>query len=79
MTIELSNFECDLLLTHPETRELAQSSLVERGVLIGTADQYDKLRDASSDLLQRIGFDEDYAPTREGAVLEGLIDKLFSG
>ncbi|MFT3761565.1 MAG: hypothetical protein QM761_02930 [Pseudoxanthomonas sp.] len=60
MTIDLPDFERDLLLAHPETREFAQSLLVERGVLIGTADQYGQLRDACSDLLQRIGFDEDY-------------------
>lgn len=77
MTIELSDFERDLLLTHLETRELAQSLLVERGLLIGTDDQYDRLRDACSDLLQRIGFDEDYSSTKEGAVLEELIDRLL--
>lgn len=77
MTIGLSDFERDLLLTHPETKELAQLLLEGQGVLIGTPDQYDQLRDACSDLLQRIGFDENYAPTEAGAILEELIDKLL--
>jgi len=52
-------------------------SATEEMALVGTADQCDALRDACSDLLQRIGFDEEYEPTSEGIALEGLIDKLL--
>lgn len=51
--------------------------LVERAVLIGSEDQYNEMRDACSDLLQRIGFDENYAPTKEGNALERLIERLL--
>jgi hypothetical protein len=37
----------------------------------------DQLRDACGEELQRIGFDESYNPTKEGVLLEGLIDKLL--
>lgn len=71
MTIELSIVERDLLLAHSETRRPAKSLLASRGVLIGTADQYNQLRDACSDLLQRIGFDDRYSPTAEGDCVGG--------
>lgn len=77
MSIEISTFERDLLLSNPETRNLALALLVERDVLIGSEDQYNEMRDACSDLLQRIGFDENYSPTKEGNALEGLIDRLL--
>lgn len=79
MIVVLSSFERDLLLAHPETEALARQLLAdaEGKALRGTADQLDALREACSDLLQSIGFDEEYAPTREGVSLEGLLDKLL--
>jgi hypothetical protein len=79
MTIQITAAERSLLLSNPETEAMTSALLskTESLSLQGTADQYDALRDACSDLLQRIGFDGDYAPTRDGLILEGLIDKLL--
>ncbi len=77
MSVEISGFERNLLLSHPETREVARALLADKYVLIGTADQYNQLRDACANLLQRVGFDEEYSPTNEGFALEGLIDRLL--
>lgn len=81
MKVVISSFERDLLLTHAETETLARELLseLEGDALKGTPDQYDALREACADLLQRIGFDEEYAPTNEGLALENLIDKLLIG
>lgn len=40
-------------------------------------DDADLIRDYCGDQLQKIGFDENYDPTKEGRILESLIDKLF--
>jgi hypothetical protein len=79
MRIVISRFERDLLLAHPETEIIAHELLSEPegDALNGTPDQCDALREACADLLERIGFDEEYAPTIEGQALEGLIDKLL--
>lgn len=79
MKIAISSFERDLLLAHTETEAIARQLLAEAEgqALTGTADQCDTLREACADLLQRIGFDEEYKPTREGIALEGLLDKLL--
>jgi hypothetical protein len=37
----------------------------------------DLIRDLCSERLAVKGFDENYAPTNEGRILEDLIDKLF--
>lgn len=77
MSIQITAYDRDLLLSHPETKTIARQLLAGESVLVGTAAQYNEMRDACSELLQRIGFDEDYAPTKEGLVLERLIDELF--
>lgn len=77
MSVKVTACDRDLLLSHPETREIARRLLTENSFLIGTASQYNEMRDACSDLLQRIGFDENYEPTKEGIILERLIDELF--
>lgn len=41
-------------------------------------DEYDSLRDLCGDWLQMYGFDENYNPTKEGEMLENLIDKLYT-
>ncbi|MBW1617021.1 MAG: hypothetical protein JRJ49_10960 [Deltaproteobacteria bacterium] len=41
-------------------------------------DQADKIRNICAEYLQLIGFDENYAPTEEGKILEVLIDKFFT-
>lgn len=40
-------------------------------------DHADELRDLCTELLDEIGFDENYNPTKDGEKLEELIDKLF--
>lgn len=77
MSVQITAYDRDLLLSHPETKKIARQLLADESVLVGTAAQYNELRDACSDLLQRIGFDESYEPTKEGLVLERLIDELF--
>lgn len=79
MRVELLKEERDVLLAHPETEVLVRP-LLERSIpsaLSGTAEDMDLLRDACAELLQGIGFDENYVPTREGVLLESLIDKLL--
>ena len=42
-------------------------------------DSADQLRDLFSDQLQVAGFDENYNLTKEGKIIENLIDKFFIG
>jgi hypothetical protein len=77
MSIQITAYDRDLLLSHPETKTITRQLLAGESVLVGTEAQYNEMRDACSELLQRIGFDEGYAPTKEGLVLERLIDELF--
>jgi hypothetical protein len=44
-----------------------------------SVEEADSIRDACGEQLQRAGFDEKYAATTEGAILERLIDKFFGG
>jgi len=44
-----------------------------------TEDDYDELRDACGEALQKYGFDQNYQLTPKGKRLEDLIDKLFTG
>lgn len=48
-------------------------------VLNFSEDQADELRDLCGQQLQVAGFDENYELTREGQILEYLIDKFFVG
>lgn len=48
-------------------------------VLNFSEDQADKLRDLCGEQLQVAGFNENYELTREGKILESLIDKFFVG
>ncbi len=41
--------------------------------------QADEIRDLCGERLQFVGFDEKYELTKEGKILESLIDKLFLG
>lgn len=79
MNINISSEERNLLLAHPETEMQTRQILdEEEQELGGSADQLDELRNACSDLLLRIGFDEEYRVTSDGALLEELIDKLLT-
>ena len=39
----------------------------------------DEIRDLCSEMLQVVGFDEQYALTKQGEILEELIDIFYSG
>ena len=58
------------LCSSPEIRE-------GRGTLTLDHAQAEWMRDYFTDRLARVGLDEDYKPNEEGAMLEGLTDKLF--
>ena len=78
MKLVINKFERDLLLAHPETEIMARELLLgSESLLSGSPEQYDTLREACADLLQRIGFDAGYEATIEGQALEVLIDKLL--
>ena len=40
-------------------------------------DAADEIRDLFGERLQIVGFDKNYCPTKEGEILESLIDKFF--
>lgn len=42
-----------------------------------TPEEAEEFRAAFTEQLARSGFDQEYCPTSEGALLEGLIDKFF--
>ncbi len=76
MKICLSDDELRMLLSNSET-EIVTRRFLKDGAVHCDADECDELRDACADLLQRIGFDNEYAPTEAGILLERLIDKLL--
>ena len=49
----------------------------ESGVISVDRNSAEKLRDAFTDRLAKVGFDKDYDPTAEGRMLEDLIDRFF--
>lgn len=71
---KLTLFDRDVLLAYPETRDLANELLVDLDRLSGTADQFDSLRVACGEVLERVGLDG--TRTAEGAALERLIHRL---
>lgn len=83
MKARISRDEVELLKGHEETRELVDRLLGADGArdlcLTGSSEQFDELRDACSDVLLRIGFDDNYVATRTGCMLESLIDRLYQG
>ena len=84
MEIRVSSEQAKLLLANAETHDLT-ARLLRNDVdetkitLSGSLDELDALRDACSDLLLRIGFDESYTATPAGSMLEDVIDKLYIG
>ena len=52
----LALFDRDVLLAYPETRDLANDLLVDLDRLSGTADQFDSLRVACGEVLERVRF-----------------------
>jgi hypothetical protein len=79
MRVDISPEELHLLESEDETKVLAASLVVREPKLAleGTGYLLAQLREACGDVLNRIGFDENYNPNTKGTMLEGLIDKLF--
>ena len=83
MRVRLTADEIEYLRNGGFLDEAAKMALM-RGTFSGeeylaelSPDDADAIRDACGEQLQRVGFDQDYKPTKEGATLEGLIDKLL--
>ena len=57
----------------------AKLEAAQKGAATLTLQDADQLRDLCGDRLQTHGFGENYELTSEGAVLEELIDRLFTG
>lgn len=66
------NASLSSILRIAESGSHPDSLLLE--INLETAEHY---RDCLTDLLAQIGFDRDYSLTKEGEVIEGLIDKLY--
>ncbi|WP_434111520.1 hypothetical protein [Methylocaldum sp. GT1TLB] len=84
VTIELSRTEMDYLCSAgflesqqiDTLRAVAQSSDV--GVVLRLPrDSVEEFRDAFTEQLAKVGFDENYDLTPEGKMLEDLIDRFF--
>jgi len=71
-----------IILTNEESNFLLMYDLIPKNnntvlVITLTDEEADLLRDKCGELLQEIGFDINYNLTKEGKVLENLIDKLL--
>lgn len=51
--------------------------IIENKLVDLSDDLIDKIRDWAGEKQQIIGYDEEYALTREGEILESIIDKLY--
>jgi|GEM_PF-1671430 len=79
MRVAISPEELHLLESEDETKDLLASLVVREPSLAlkGTGYPLAQLREACGDVLNRIGFDENYNPNANGKMLEALIDRLF--
>ena len=83
MTIRLSQQEQQMLASTvqmPESlRAVVRSALPvgESWQLELAAPVAEQIRDCCADTLLQFGFDEHYEPTKEGHILEALIDRFF--
>lgn len=68
-----------LLESEDETQDLTASFVVREPSLAleGAGHALARLREGCGDMLNRIGFDENYNPNASGKMLEDLIDRLF--
>ena len=77
--INISKSEISLMLEVLDLSNALRQQLEEIDRVGGKLadDVADDRRDACTARLDTNGFDEDYKPTKEGEILEHLIDKLF--
>jgi hypothetical protein len=85
-TIILSEKELNVLVPHAECNKTIDWFLKfgkpcenKKMVISIDGSKCEEVRTALTELLAKIGFDANYSPTKEGRVLEELIDKLFIG
>jgi hypothetical protein len=76
---EFEYLQSGRLLVESTADILARGVHLDTGdyILDVSTDQADRLRDAAGEALQRLGFDGNYKPTKEGTLLEGLVDRFF--
>ncbi len=72
-----SKYLSDAIYLPSDLREIVASQ--PGGALQIDGEVAERFRSAFTDQLAQVGFDSDYAPTSEGAVLEELIDAFFNG
>ena len=83
MKVRLSEFE--LQLVNEAIKDAGSKFIIEveefssKYIISLNDDEAEDLRGFVGDDLYKIGFDENYRTNAKGAVLEGLIDKLFIG
>jgi hypothetical protein len=76
---EFMYLSCSRFLSD-EWKHLMDQSIDKKGqdyFLMISEEKADELRDLCGDELQVTGFDEQYKLTKEGEILESLIDKLY--
>ena len=85
LQVKLTDGERELLLRSVDLPHRLQSVIAsaQHGLLgwrvIVSSDDADDIREAVGDALMVIGFDERDRPTKEGLLLERMIDKFFTG
>jgi hypothetical protein len=81
MKVKISPVELRLLESQSETKDLVAPLVIREPSLAleGSGYLLAQLREACGDVLNRIGFDENYNPNADGQMLEDLIDQLFEG
>lgn len=79
MRIRISPEQLSLLESHDETSGMLPELLIRERhlMLVGDGERMADFRSQIMDLQVRIGFDENYNPTKSGRLLEDLIDKVF--
>lgn len=87
MQFKFSKNEIELIEKAAKNKKVDLSKLMIRKDLTGIEDNYilqsndlellNDIREACGDLLMIIGFTKDDEPTKEGRIIEGLMDKLF--
>ena len=79
MKIKLTRTEKDYLKLNSSKASKEFCNTLNTPVLIINIEEdlADKIRDLAGEKLQIVGFDKDYNLTKEGEILERLIDKFY--
>jgi hypothetical protein len=75
---ELSTDQVSYLVSIASQNDLLEGLTIsgEKAVL-GSREAIERLRGQLTELVAKVGFDEDYAPTAEGELIEHIIDALY--